>query len=442
MDRGIKLTVVLAFIGLSLGSLSAAPTVNTTAGKDLSPSSPTESTDSPLANEETLFKDLFDNYNKNLRPNYNTSNEPLQVELGLAVRRIEYLDEKRQTLLFHGTTRLRWMDKRLAWDQQDYEQIANIAYPSYALWVPDIRLQNQAAQLGVKTFEHGLANIYSDGQVYLSTQSAFTVYCGMDFGKWPYDVQSCTIEFESFTMDGTRVDLRMMGQNSTVAVETSPYASLNEWHVLGMVALKNVKRYECCPGEFHSIYFTIRLQRNQPFYRPLLLTPMIVMVFASWLLFLLPLQSCMKFVIGAIELVFVASFALFLKSYLPPSIEEIPYIVTLNLNTMVLVLLALFIQSALLFMSRLKCAMPHALKTLFLDGLGRACCLKLPNGYTKSNLGLQLTAEGQEVDHFEMSDSSDALTSEKTRHEWATLASVLNRVCFTIHVVVCLIVLL
>lgn len=48
-----------------------------------------------LSNEEALFKQLFSNYNKNIRANYN-STDALKVELGLAIRRIEYLVSVRE----------------------------------------------------------------------------------------------------------------------------------------------------------------------------------------------------------------------------------------------------------------------------------------------------------------------------------------------------------
>ena len=116
---------------------------------------------------------------------------------------------------------------------------------------------------------------------------------------------------------------------------------------------------------------------------------------------------------------------------------------------MVLILLALFVQIVLLRLSRLKCPMPLPIRTLFLDGLGRLCCMKQQSrgGYTKSSLSLPIVAggpDGQEVDHFEMGDHTpgEVLATDKSRHEWFTLAVLLNRVTFLIHMAVCLIVLL
>lgn len=106
----------------------------------------------------------------------------------------------------------------------------------------------RADPFGTKNFQHVLANVYYDGQVLLSSPSAFKVYCGMDFGKWPHDEQTCVIEFESFTNDGTRVDLQMMGGNEEIAVEVSNYSSSNTWRIVGAKAMKQVRKYDCCQG--------------------------------------------------------------------------------------------------------------------------------------------------------------------------------------------------
>jgi hypothetical protein len=77
---------------------TGTPTWTTTAPDD-ELSSPL----SPLANERALFKDLFEQYEKNLRPNYNSS-EPLKVELGLSLRRIEFLVGQWTAVLCQLTT--------------------------------------------------------------------------------------------------------------------------------------------------------------------------------------------------------------------------------------------------------------------------------------------------------------------------------------------------
>ncbi|XP_055337632.1 neuronal acetylcholine receptor subunit alpha-10-like [Paramacrobiotus metropolitanus] len=391
-----------------------------------------------LSNEESLFRSLFQEYNKNIRANYNTT-ESLKVELGMTIRRIEYLDEKRQTLLFHATTRMRWKDPRLTWEPAKFDQVQNVAYSSFALWIPDIQLNNEADAFGSKNFEHVLAHIYYDGQVMLSSPSAFKIYCGMDFGKWPYDEQMCVIEFESFTNDGTIVDLQTMGGDDR-AIQVSNFSSCNEWRIVAVRADKQIKSYECCQGAFHSVYFSITLQRKENLYGTLLLGPLITMLIASWILFLLPFENSGKFIFGGLQLVFVGVFAIFLKHILPPSINQVPYIATLTLNTMVLILTAIFLQLLLQWISRLKSRMPSSLRTFLLEGMGRACCLVPLSGYTKPPTVHVSTSE-QEVDHFELEDASASILSDKNRQEWSILAKLLNRVTFVMYAVISLVML-
>lgn len=84
--------------------------------------------------------------------------------------------------------------------------------------------------------------------------------------------------------------------------------------------------------------------------------------------------------------------------------------------------------------------MPSALRTYLLEAIGRACCLTPTGGYSKPTIHIK--TGDQEVDHFDMDESSASIVLEKNRQEWRSLAAMLNRAALGIYLAASLIVLI
>ena len=56
-------------------------------------------------------------------------------------------DEKNQVLTTRAWLNINWMDRRLSWDMEHYDNITTIYAPHYRLWKPDIMLTNKCVEL-------------------------------------------------------------------------------------------------------------------------------------------------------------------------------------------------------------------------------------------------------------------------------------------------------
>ena len=88
--------------------------------------------------EKKLRNDLFTNYSKEIIP-YN-KNKPLDVEMGLAVQTLEEFNQKVETIELNMWIRMNWIDKRLQWNPNNYNNISFIVIKPNKIWHPDIEL--------------------------------------------------------------------------------------------------------------------------------------------------------------------------------------------------------------------------------------------------------------------------------------------------------------
>eukprot|EP00058_Branchiostoma_floridae_P026745 XP_002612236.1 hypothetical protein BRAFLDRAFT_238127 [Branchiostoma floridae] len=92
--------------------------------------------------EERLFRDLFRDYNKWIRPVANISNIVV-IEFGLAIAQLLDVDEKNQIMTTNVWLKQKWKDSKLCWDPDEYHGVSVIRVPSDMIWLPDIVLYNK-----------------------------------------------------------------------------------------------------------------------------------------------------------------------------------------------------------------------------------------------------------------------------------------------------------
>lgn len=90
-------------------------------------------------NEEyAIFNHVFENYNPEVRPS--TVNEVIKVEIALSMQQMINLDEKRETVTISAFPEYTWVDRRLAWEPEKFNQQHTINMPVEKIWQPSIIL--------------------------------------------------------------------------------------------------------------------------------------------------------------------------------------------------------------------------------------------------------------------------------------------------------------
>lgn len=132
----------------------------------------------------------------------------------------------------------------------------------------------------------------------------------MDFRRFPYDRQNCTMKFGTWTYDSSKVNLKFY--RDIQKFDLKSYVSSNEWIIIGNNASRNTEKYgpmifffqrrekkdekspfqiDCCPEIYVDLKFFINLERRGGFYNYILILPCVLLSCLTCILFWLPVSS-------------------------------------------------------------------------------------------------------------------------------------------------------
>ncbi|CAF3545324.1 unnamed protein product [Adineta steineri] len=297
-----------------------------------------------------LYEDLMLKYDKRVRPVFNAT-ETLNVGISLSVSQLIDVDEKSQIMTTNVWLKHEWRDYRLTWNPESYDNICIMHIPSDEIWLPDIALYNNADgkyQITLKT----KASVYPTGAIVWEPPMTYKSSCPINVQYFPFDEQSCSLKFGSWTHDGNQVNLthivykdlemaRNLDNYRAQGVFFRDYYPNGEWDIIRAPATRNQKRYSCCLQPYYDITYALVLKRKTLFYTVHLIIPCVGISLLTFIVFYLPSQSGEKIVLCiSIELALTVIFPL-LADLIPPTSVMIPLLGKYLLFIMILVALSI-----------------------------------------------------------------------------------------------------
>jgi hypothetical protein len=201
------------------------------------------------------------------------------------------------------------------------------------------------------------------GDVLWVPPAHFKAFCKLNLRYWPFDEQTCTLKFGSWTSHGEQIDLQLY-RNFTEAEMLNMYTENREWKIKGgkLQAVKRDMKYSCCQEHYPDVTFTFNLQRDSPAYRSLIVLPCLVLMLMTGSSFVLTPQSGEKLILNGFAIVGSFMFLLYFASTLPFHSTEVPVIVTFFSNTTALIGIAILLNVVCIGMARerkySRCAYP------------------------------------------------------------------------------------
>ncbi|KAL2790914.1 neuronal acetylcholine receptor subunit alpha-5 isoform 4 precursor, partial [Daubentonia madagascariensis] len=189
-----RLRVLLLLVQLVAGRCSAAGAGGSAPGGLSEPSFIAK-------HEDSLFKDLFQNYERWVRPVENLKDK-IKIKFGLAISQLVDVDEKNQLMTTNVWLKQEWIDVKLRWNPDDYGGIKVIRVPSDSVWTPDIVLFDNADGRfeGTRT----KTVVRYNGTVTWTPPANYKSSCTIDVTFFPFDLQNCSMKFGSWTYDGSQ----------------------------------------------------------------------------------------------------------------------------------------------------------------------------------------------------------------------------------------------
>ncbi|XP_050535759.1 acetylcholine receptor subunit alpha-like 1 isoform X1 [Daktulosphaira vitifoliae] len=298
-----------------------------------------------------LYDDLLSNYNRLIRPVGNNSDR-LTVKMGLKLSQLIEVNLRNQIMTTNVWVEQEWNDYKLKWNPEDYGGVDTLYVPSEHIWLPDIVLYNNADgsyEVTIMT----KAILHYTGKVQWKPPAIYKSFCEIDVEYFPFDEQTCSMKFGSWTYDGYMMDLRHISQapdsdEIEMGIDLQDYYLSVEWDIMGVPAVRHEKYYSCCEEPYLDIYFNITLRRKTLFYTVNLIIPCVGISFLSVLVFYLPSESGEKVSLCISILLSLTVFFLLLVEIIPPTSLTVPLLGKYLLFTMVLVTLSVFVTVAVL----------------------------------------------------------------------------------------------
>nr|XP_060611695.1 neuronal acetylcholine receptor subunit alpha-5 isoform X2 [Anolis sagrei ordinatus] len=321
--------------------------------------------------EDRLFKYLFEDYERWVRP-VERLNDTIRVKFGLAISQLVDVDEKNQLMTTNVWLRQEWVDVKLKWDPKDYAGITSIRVPSDSIWIPDIVLYDNADGRFEGTSTKTV--VRHDGTISWTPPANYKSSCTIDVTYFPFDLQNCSMKFGSWTYDGSQVDIILVDEE----VDKRDFFDNGEWEIVAATGIRGNRTDGCCWYPFITYSFIIR--RLPLFYTLFLIIPCIGLSFLTILVFYLPSYEGEKISLCTSVLVSLTVFLLVIEEIIPSSSKVIPLIGEYLVFTMIFVTLSIVITVFAINVhhrsSSTHSAMAPWVRRIFLHKLPKLLCMR------------------------------------------------------------------
>ena len=267
---------------------------------------------------KNLTKYLFETnaYDKTLRPATNQIS-PTDLKVSFYLIGLNKLDELEEKLTTTAFLTLEWKDEFLAWDLSMFP-VQKLTVPQDKVWKPDFVLKN-----GFTEFKELGASFYNvilsaDGTVFWKPYQVFESQCSIDVTYFPFDTQTCEIQFTLWS----HFRVQVMLSSSSSSVEMLRYKGNSIWDIISTSqSIDNT-------GGNSEITYTLTLKRKPTFYVSNTVIPILFLGVLNLLVFVIPADAGEKMSYAITVALGFIVFLTIISSELPANSDSTPYLST------------------------------------------------------------------------------------------------------------------
>ncbi|CAH1264591.1 GABRB3 [Branchiostoma lanceolatum] len=218
-------------------------------------------------------------YDRNFRPGF--GGPPLLVDMSLSVASIDRVSEVDMDYTLTIFLREYWRDERLHFSETN-RSLSLDGRLVERLWVPDTFLVNaKSSFLHKVTVDNRLLRLFPDGRLLYGLRITAKAACPMDLRKYPLDVQTCPLQFESYGY--TTEDIRFKWKDGNESIHGLERIELAQFWVGDHEVSDEVQKYET--GEYPRLTIRFKLYRNIMYFILQTYLPATLLVVLSWVSF-------------------------------------------------------------------------------------------------------------------------------------------------------------
>ncbi|XP_063351761.1 5-hydroxytryptamine receptor 3A-like isoform X2 [Pelmatolapia mariae] len=348
------------------------------------------------------------------------------VGLFLTVFGIMGVDEKDQLLTTFLWQDVEWENEFTKWDPEECGT-SRISVPRTNLWVPDIIINEIMDENTAPKVPY--TYLLSDGTVSDSQPIKAITSCRLDIYLFPFDIQNCTLSFNSFTLSSNDLQLHLAGTPERMfEYSKSMMATMGEWELIG-IAVKKYTLPSTASGFDDIIHFYISLRRQPMIYVVNLLLPSCFLITVDLFSFILPPNTVDRSVFKMTLILGYTVFLLIMNDLLPITENNLPLInvfLSMCLAMMVASLLETIVITNFLCGSSNYSRAPRWIRVLVLKILGRLVCLR-PKPRDQNDTVIQNPVP-QVTEEYKTLEQKGPLSEDKTLLELRSLGRVLQAI--------------
>ena len=371
--------------------------------------------------EVDLHRKLFEFYNPDVLPVLNKS-DPIEVAVDLYIWNIDTIDEKSQAFTIRAFLENRWTNSFLTWNHTKYG-VKTINVRNENIWLPDLALENvydTPTELGQRD---GRSTVDYNGLCKTWPYKMFRVGCKITIRKYPFDVQSCTLDFLSWTNPNSVLRLK-----APEKLSFSYYRESVEWSIESY----NITYYQNPYGDdvWDHILFHFTLRRKWLFQVINMIAPLLCISILTPMCFIVPADSGEKITLSLDIFLTLAVFLTLISDSLPESSDETSLFsiyVGLQLACSALTIIGTVVSLNLYFRDKLE-PVPfyyRLLSRLF-------CTTPVTNHYRRNT---HVSSNGLSVTTEQLKTSSTLRCYADSKLSWVSVSKAFDRMCFTFLVI-------
>ncbi|KAF2894306.1 hypothetical protein ILUMI_11868 [Ignelater luminosus] len=385
---------------------------------------------------DKLKQDLLLSYDKFARPtqHYNTTT----VTIGMTILHVE-INEFKSTISVNAWIRLVWTDEKLKWNSSDYGGLTDVNFADHEIWQPDIMLYNSATGSSVNHLGGTHCVVKENGEIIWVPPTLLVALCDFNLRYWPFDTQTCSLKFGSWTYDGSEIDIK----NFDPSTDLSMIVQNGEWDIAQPETFRSVTHYTCCDAPYVDVTFKLTLVRRSPAYRAIIVAPAFVVIMLALMGFWLPPQAGEKVLLNGCTAIIISIFMVYFTQKIPTMGSHTPLIVLFYSSSLYIVCFSMLVSIIVIWISRTQHhrPLPWIIKRYLTGLLGKL--LGLSHYIAETSLSSQrMTAEemrDHQVTEFEDHQTNDDHqfmgSSDKIpiQQDWVLLAAAVDRIAFVFY---------
>ncbi|XP_066571113.1 glycine receptor, alpha 4a isoform X1 [Amia ocellicauda] len=219
-------------------------------------------------------------YDARIRPNF--KGPPVNVTCNIFINSFGSVTETTMDYRLNVFLRQQWNDPRLAYSEYPDDSLDLDPSMLDSIWKPDLFFANEkGANFHEVTTDNKLLRIFKNGNVLYSIRLTLILSCPMDLKNFPMDIQTCTMQLESFgyTMNDLIFEWLDVGPVQVADGLTLPQFLLKDEKDLGYCTkFYNTGKFTCIEVKFH-------LERQMGYYLIQMYIPSLLIVILSWVSF-------------------------------------------------------------------------------------------------------------------------------------------------------------